>query len=198
MAYTPCTTAGLGANIASLCDVARIKGYEQLGVIFKKSDIDLTSSTVSSTNPRNLTLIALLSGKKTAVIYNSKKNPLPFGGTQTAYNRDADAYDKTVQFYFEGIGGDASKQVVEPLKADDYVVVLERKDKRGNGSFQVFGWQNGVSAGNDGGAQVQDEETGYWLITMTGQEPWAEICLDGGDDYDAAKSAFDTLKALAV
>ena len=198
MAYTPCTTAGLGANIASACDVARLKGYEQLGVIMKKSDIDLATSAVSTTNGRNITSIALLTGKKTAVIYNSKKNPLPFGGTQTAYNRDADAYDKTVQFYFEGIGGDAAKQVVEPLKSDDYVLVLPRKDKRGNGSFQIFGWQNGLSAGNDGGAQVQDEETGYWLITMTGQEPWAEIALDGGDDYSAAKSAFDALVALAV
>ena len=60
------------------------------------------------------------------------------------------------------------------------------------GNFQVFEWQKGLSAGNDGGAQVQDEETGYWLMTMTTQEPYAEIeWLD--TDYATTKAAFDAL-----
>jgi len=195
MAFTPCTSAGLTANLALDCAKPRIKGYEQIGIIILKSDIDLALSTVDATNPRILTNIVLKATKKPAVIYNSKNTPLPFNGTQTAYNREADAYDKTVQFYYEGIGADVSKNAIEPLKDADYVVVLERKSKYGEGSFQVFGWQKGLSAGNDGGAQVQDEETGYWLITMTTQEPFAEIEWDfgGTGNYVSTKGAFDVM-----
>ena len=195
MAFTPCTSAGLTANLALDCAKPRIKGYEQIGLIILKSDINLTTTTVDATNPRIITELQLKSAKKAAVIYNSKNAPLPFNGTQTVYNREADAYDKTVQFYYEGIGGYVSKEAIEPLKDADYVVVLERKSKYGEGSFQVFGWQKGLSAGNDGGAQVQDEETGYWLITMTTQEPFAEIEWDvaGNRDYIATKAAFDAL-----
>ena len=195
MAFTPCTSAGLTANLALDCAKPRIKGYEQIGIIILKSDIDLTLTTVDATNPRLITQLSLKATKKAAVIYNSKNTPLPFNGTQTAYNREADAYDKTVQFYYEGIGGDVSKNAIEPLKDADYVVVLQRKQKYGNGSFQVFGWQKGLSAGNDGGAQVQDEETGYWLITMTTQEPFAEIewNIATSNEYSETKAAFDAL-----
>ena len=195
MAFTPCTSAGLTANLALDCAKPRIKGYEQIGLIILKSDIDLSTTTIDATNPRIITELQLKATKKAAVIYNSKNAPLPFNGTQTAYNREADAYDKTVQFYYEGIGGTVSKNAIEPLKDADYIVILERKSKYGIGSFQVFGWQKGLSAGNDGGAQVQDEETGYWLITMTTQEPFAEIEWDnaGNADYVSTKTAFDIL-----
>lgn len=190
MAFTPCTTAGLTANIAKSCTEPRIKGYEPIGVIILKSDIDMASTTVDAANTRLITNLALKAGKTAAVIYNSKNTPLPFNGTQTAYNREADAYDKTVQFYYEGIGGAAALGVVEPLKDGDYVVILERKSKYGAGSFPVFGFQKGLSVGNDGGAQVQDEETGYWLMTMTTQEPYAELELSESS-YAATKLVFD-------
>jgi len=196
MAFTPCTSL-LTANVATACNAPRIKGYEQIGIIINRADIDWENTTVDVANARIVDDLTLLATKKVAVIYNSKKNPLPFGGTQTAYNRDADQYDKTVQFYCERIGGDAAMGIVEPLKNGEYVVVLERKDKNGTGSFQVFGFQKGLSAGNDGGAQVQDEESGHWLITMTTQEPYAEV--EWFDtDYATTKTAFDALVAASM
>ena len=195
MAFSPCTTAGLTASIATACAEPRLKGYEQIGIIILKSDIDLTNTTVDAANPRIINTLALKTGtpaKTAAVIYNSRKTPLPFNGTQTVYNRDENQYDKTVQFYYEGVGGASALNVVEPLKDGDYVVILERKQKYGAGSFQVFGWQKGLSAGNDGGAQVQDEETGYWLITMTTQEPFAEVEWSDGN-YGTTKADFDIL-----
>lgn len=187
MAFTPCTNL-LSQSLATSCTEPRIKGYEPIGIIINRADIDWAEVVVYFNNPRIIDNLPLLETKKAAVIYNSKKSPLPFDGTQTTYNRDADAYDKVVQFYFEGIGGAASK-AVEALKDGDYVVILERKSKYNDGSFQIFGYQKGLSAGNEGGAMVQDEATGYWLITMTTQEPWAEIELNrpagGKEIFDA-------------
>lgn len=193
MAFTPCTAA-MTANVATPCAEPRIKGYEQIGILIDRKDIDWAN--VVSADGRLIDTLPLLATKKVAVIYNSKKNPLPFNGTQTAYNRDADAYDKTVQFYYEGIGGNAGSKVVEPLKNGDYVCILERKSKYIDGTFPIFGFQKGLSCGNDGGAQVQDEETGYWLMTMTTQEPYAEIELNSGLPADS-KASFDALVAKA-
>ena len=195
MAFTPCTNL-LAQSLATACTEPRIKGYEAIGIIINRADIDWATVTVNANNPRIVETLPLVATKKAAVIYNSKKNPLPFDGTQTTYNRDADAYDKVVQFYYEGIGGAAGK-TVEALKDGDYVVILERKSKYDVGSFQLFGYQKGLSAGNEGGAMVQDEATGYWLVTMATQEPWAEVELNAGA-YDTTKATFDALVTGAM
>ncbi len=191
MAFTPCSAA-LSGNIASDCSNIRIAGYEQTGLIFNRDDIDFSSSTVDSANGRIVTGIKLKSNKKPYVIYNSKNNPLPFDGTQTEYDSDNDVYNKTVQFYFEGIGGDAAADVVEPLKGGQYVVLLQRKDHRGNGSFQLMGWQTYIKAT----AEVQTESTGsaYWLITMEGSEPSAEVAFFD-TDYETTLTAYEALLA---
>ena len=44
---------------------------------------------------------------------------------------------------------------------------------------------------------VQDEATGYWLITMATQEPWAEIELNAGD-YSTTKPVFDAFVTGAM
>lgn len=191
MAFTPCTAA-LGANIASDCTKPRVTGYEQTGIIMLKSDVDMEETVVSSTNYRILTNLAKTTSGKVATIYNSRKNPLPFGGTKTEYNPEMDEYTKTVQFYYQGIGGASAKNVVEPLKNGEYLIVLPRKDKGGDGSYQVFGWQSPMTAT----AQVCDEETGYWLITMTCSEPSAEISLFD-TDVPTTKEIFDALVAEA-
>ena len=196
MAFTPCTNL-LAQSLATACTQPRIKGYEAIGIIINRADIDWATVTTDTVNPRLIYTLPLLATKKAAVIYNSKKNPLPFDGTQTTYNRDADAYDKVVQFYYEGIGGAASK-AVESLKDGDYVVILERKSKYADGGFQLFGYQKGLSAGNEGGAMVQDEATGYWLITMATQEPWAEIEFRNNDDNADTKVLFDALVTGAM
>lgn len=189
-AFVPCSSA-LAGNLASDCDNPRIAGYEQIGVIFNRADVDWANLAVSASNPRIIEAIAAATGKKPFALYNNKNNPLPFDGTNTTYNSDTDQYDKTLQFYFEGIGGGVSANVVEPLKGGEYIAILQRKDHRGDGSFQVFGFQSGLKAN----AQVQDETTGYWLMTMACSEPSAEVSFFD-TDYATTKAAFDALVAL--
>ena len=57
MAFTPCTTAGLTTNIATDCDEPRIKGYEQIGLIILKSDIDLTAKPYQEATDGLLTIL---------------------------------------------------------------------------------------------------------------------------------------------
>lgn len=189
--FTPCL-GSLADNITEDCDNPRVSGYETTALIVNRDDIDWSSITVDSTNPRIIKTLALKSGAgiKPYAIYNPRVNPAPFNGTQTEYSSDNDSYGKTLQFYYVGIGANAAMNVVEPLKSGSYVAILQRKDHIGDGSFQVLGYQAGLVSS----AQVQDEDTGYWLITMTTTEPSAEIALFN-TDYATTKSAFDTLLA---
>ena len=197
MPYVPCAATKLSQNLALDCDEQRIKGYEPLGILIDRADIDFDMSTVDTTNPRKILDIALLATKKTSIIYNDRNNPLPFNGTQTVFNRDENQFDKTVQFYIEGIGGDYSKNAAEPLKDHDFVAIIPRKDHNGKGSFQIFGWKHGISAKNEGGAIVQDEETGYTLVTMTCREKFMEYEYAEDGTYVGALSGFEALKALS-
>lgn len=189
-AFTPCSAA-LADNITADCDNPRIAGYEQIGIIFNRDEVDWANLAVNASNPRLIEAIAAITGKKPFAVYNQRNNPQPYDGTNITYNADTDRYDKTVQFYYEGIGGEAAADVIEPLKGGEYIVILQRKDHRGDGSFQVFGYQSGLKAN----AQVQDETTGYWLITMACSEPSAEVAFFD-TNYATTKTAFDALVAL--
>ena len=81
--------------------------------------------------------------------------------------------------------------VVEPLKSGQFVMLLQRKDHTGDGSFQLVGYQSGLTAT----AQEQNEENGYWSMTMETSEPSAEVSFFN-TDYATTKTAFDTLLAL--
>ena len=190
-AFTPCLGM-ISANIDEDCDNPRVIGYEDTAVIINRSDIDWGAITFDGNNKRIVDNISLVSGKKPFVIYNPRLSNPSFNGTQTALNADTRHYTKTLQFYYKGIGGAAAANVVEPLAKGEYVVILQRKDHSGHGSFQIFGFQNGIYAT----AQVQDETTGYWLMTMAIDEPFAETELFKSD-YAGTKAMFDALVAQA-
>lgn len=190
-AFTPCLGV-ISANIDEDCDNPRVIGYEDTAVIVNRSDIDCGSVVYNASNKRIIEDLQLLTGKKPFVIYNPRLADASFNGTQTALNADTRHYTKTLQFYYKGIGGDAAAKVVEPLAKGEYVVILQRKDHSGHGSFQIFGLQNGIYATE----QVQDETTGYWLMTMAIDEPFAETEMFK-TDYVTTKSMFDALVAQA-
>lgn len=190
-AFTPCLGV-ISANIDEDCDNPRVIGYEDTALIINRSDIDWTSVTYNASNNRIVEGIALAASKKPFIIYNPRLSNPSFNGTQTALNADTRNYTKTLQFYYKGIGGEAAMDVVEPLAKGEYVVILQRKDHSGHGSFQIFGLQNGIYATE----QVQDETTGYWLMTMAIDEPFAEMELFKSD-YAATKTLFDALVAQA-
>lgn len=190
-AFTPCLGV-ISANIDEDCDNPRVIGYEDTAVIVNRSDIDWSALVYSASNRRIVEGFALSAGKTPFVIYNPRLSNPSFNGTQTALNSDNGHYTKTLQFYYKGIGGEAAANVVEPLAKGEYVVILQRKDHSGHGSFQILGLQNGIYATE----QVQDETTGYWLMTMAIDEPFAETEFFK-QDYTTTKGLFDALVAQA-
>lgn len=191
--FAPCLSS-LADNLAPDCDTPRVRGYEDVAIIVNRNDIDWSAVTYATGKKNIIESFALGSGAgiKPYVIYQPRTNPSRFNGTQAELQTESSDYLKTLQFYYEGIGGDSSELVIEPLKNGEFVAILQRKDHRGDGSFQVIGLQSGLVAT----AEVQNEDTGYWLVTMTTNEPSGEMSLFKSD-YVTTKAMFDALVAAA-
>ena len=156
MSFTPC--GGITQNITNNCQ-PRIKGFEQLGGIVNKKDveyIDIENGYIA---------YAMSNGFP---IYQLRQNPKPFNNYKVEFQPDTNLYKKTIQFYFDGIGAANAKNVIDSLKDNEFMIVIERKER----FIHIFiGLQNGLHVTE----MVEDEETGYWLITMETEEPAGEL-----------------------
>jgi len=159
MSFTPC--GGITQNITNNCQ-PRIKGFQQLGGIVNKKDADIffESGEIS---------YAMENGFP---IYQLRQNPKPFNSYKVEFQPDTNLYKKTIQFYFDGIGAVNAKNIIDSLKDNEFMIVIERKEEPKNENTHIFiGAQNGLHVTE----MVEDEETGYWLITMETEEPAGEI-----------------------
>jgi len=160
MSFTPC--GGITQNITNNCQ-PQIKGFEQLGGIINKKDVGYPINIEND----YINEYFISNGFP---IYQLRQNPKPFNGYKVEFNPETNYYKKTIQFYFDGIGAANAKNVVDSLKDNEFMIIIERKEKL-NGRFIFIGSQNGLHVTE----MVEDEETGYWLITMETEEPAAEI-----------------------
>ncbi len=159
MSFTPC--GGITQNITNNCQ-PRIKGFEQLGGIVNKKYADVIFES------GEIILYTISNGFP---IYQLRQNPKPFNSYKVEFQPDTNLYKKTIQFYFDGIGAENAKNVVDSLKDNEFMIVIERKEESIYGNEIFIGAQNGLHVTE----MVEDEETGYWLITMETEEPASEI-----------------------
>jgi len=161
MSFTPC--GGITQNITNNCQ-PRIKGFEQLGGIVNKKDAYIIVESGE---------IALYGISNGYPIYQLRQNPKPFNSYKVEFQPDTNLYKKTIQFYFDGIGAANAKNIIDSLKDNEFMIIIERKGKL-NDAFIFIGAQNGLHVTE----MVEDEDTGYWLITMETEEPAGEISLN--------------------
>lgn len=191
MAYTSCASK-IAGNIAKDCAHPLVDGYTGRGVLIP---VDSNPTiVVSAENPRTLTSITLAQAGKLAVIDNVWRDAFSGSGTQSSADSGRTKYTKTFVFRVPLRGSDVSKDIVEPL-ADaplGYIAVLEKKDKVGNGSFEVVGYLQGLTANADGIVRNEGENGGDISVTMSCMEDYFEVTMFD-TDYQTTKTAFDAL-----
>lgn len=197
MAYTSCA-ATIADNIAKDCAKPLAGGYTGRGVLIDLADAAPTF-TVSGTNPRIITAITLAAGKKLSVIDNVF-SPQPLTGSNSQSNTDDGMmkFRKTLVLSIPKRGAEASKEIVEPTFQSPlgYVAVLEKKDRNGDGSFEIIGYEQGLVANADGIVRNEYENGGCTMVTMSTNEVNFENVLYD-TDYANTLSAFETLLTKA-
>ena len=191
MAYTPCTSA-VAANIVKNCTTPIVGGYTGRGVLVPLDKAPTFS--VSATNPRTITAIGLSGNNKFIAIDNVFTDP--FAGTTKASNGESGSikHTKTFAFRIPQRGSDISRDIVEALEQSPlgFVAVLEKKDRVGNGSFEVIGYQDALKVNADGVTQDETANDGATNVVMSCSEHFFEVVLFD-TSYATTLSAFEAM-----
>lgn len=190
---TPCTLE-IAKGIALNCDHALVAGYTGRAVYVPYSVAP--TLTISAGNPRVITGVT---SSKVVGIYTPFTNP--FDGSNVAGNSDNGRvmYQKNLSVLIPSHGADESKDLIEPLmkSAEGGLVIVERKDKRGLGSYVVFGLFDPMKADPTSFSRNEGENGGAAALTLTCIEDFEE-CNFFDTDYATTKAAFDALFTAAI
>ena len=195
MAYTPCTSA-VAANIVKNCTTPIVGGYTGRGILVPLDKAPTFS--VSASNPRTITAISLAANNKFIAIDNVFTDS--FAGTTKASNGESGSikHAKTFAFRIPQRGSDISRDIVEALEQSPlgFVAVLEKKDRVGNGSFEVIGYQDALKVNADGVTQDETANDGATNVVMSCSEPFFEVVLFD-TSYATTLAAFEAMLAAA-
>lgn len=182
-------------SIRPNCSHPLTGGYTGRGVLIPYSA--LTALVQNTDNPRiveSITASAVVEVDNTAVTS-------AFTGSNKASNADSGRKQvtKTFAFRIPLRGAENSKEIVEPLFYSPlgFVAVLEKKDKVGDGSFEVVGLQSALRTNDDGLTQNEYENAGDVMVTMSCVEDWYEVAFFD-TDYQTTLTAFNNLLAQAL
>ena len=196
MAYTPCTSA-VAANIVKNCTTPIVGGYTGRGILVPLDKAPTFS--VSAGNPRTLTGIAMGGTNKFIAIDNVFTDP--FAGTTKASNGESGfmKHDKTFAFRIPQRGSDISRDIVEALENSPlgFVAVLEKKDRVGNGSFEVIGYQSALKVNADGVTQDETANDGATNVVMSCSEHFFEVVLFD-TSYATTLAEFEAMLAASL
>lgn len=178
----------LTADIKRDCSNPPVKGFERIGYLIRRADIDWESSTADEDSL--VSALVLNSGAKAVKIFQENS---AFTGTNSSVTVGtySNSVTNNVVFVVPNRTPEVVTGVIDPLiSGEEFVVVLETK---GTKAFQVFGWYQGlvVSAGEND--YYSDDTLGGWLITLTETgSPTAGVFFDAGT-YATSKDALESL-----
>ena len=199
MAITSCVTS-IAKSIAPNCASPIVGGWTGRAVLIPVGD-PTVAITQDGSNPRIVTAIAAAGVDPMNIVGVENFYTVPFENSNKASNGDNGQieFTKTVSFHIPLRGAANSKDIVEPLakSALGFIVVAEKKDKVGDGSYEVIGLLSGLKVNADGIAQDEAVSSGDVVVTMSCVESWFE-CTFFDTDYPTTKAAFDTLYAAVI
>ena len=188
----------IAGNIQLNCDSPIEGGYTGRGVYIPMEAVP--TPTRDATNPRIVTAISIATGAKVVLIDN--EGSAPFEGSNTTGNADA-GYPRFVK-QIAGLrlperGADFAAKVLEPLVKSGRggVLVLEKVDRVGDGSFEIIGLQSPAKVVDPSTVvRSESENGGAWTLTLQSNEVYAETVLFD-TDYETTLAKFEALLALA-
>ena len=197
MTYISCA-AKIAANIQQDCNKPLVGGYTGRAVIMSAKDFERAEVVRSASNPRKILSIVLPPDGSVMAYTIDNVFSAPFTGSTTAGNNEngRNGYLKTVSVRVPMRGADTSMKVIEPLVKDPngFVMILEKRDKVGDGSYEVIGYQNALRGDIAGVTRDESANGGDWIVPLTTVEKWAEVTLVGSaETYESAKKEFEGL-----
>lgn len=158
----------LAADLVADCSKSSVSGLRNNGYIINFDDIDRDSCTRDASNPCILTSLVLKAGKKAHRMYIPGNTP--FAGTATTLVKSTykSKYTKTVPLVVLDNGPEVVKDIIHPLANGKFVIVLENSysGAGGKNTFEVYGFEQGMSATAMAADKYAEETDGGWSATL--------------------------------
>lgn len=189
-------TGSIAASIALECATPIEGGYTGRNVLVP-FEINPTL-TKDTQNPRILKAVAIPEGAKVVSVENGGSQP--HTGATTTGNADSGRprYVKNHPILIPQRGADTSKDIIEPMvdNAQGFLLISEKTDKRGLGSYEVKGLQSPMKVDPTTVSQDEYANGAATALTLQCTEDWKE-CNFFVTDYETTKAAFEALLAQA-
>lgn len=158
----------LAADLVANCDETSVSGVRNTGWIINSDDIDRDSCTRDASNPNILNTLVLKSGKKAHRAYVPGKTPFSGTNKALAVGTYRNKFTKQVGLIILDNGPDVVKDIINPLANGSFVVILENKfgGKDGKNTFEVYGFEQGLSATAMSDDKYSEETDGGWSATL--------------------------------
>ena len=195
MAYTSCIE-NLGKSIAPNCTNPILGGYTGRALLFASPDFD---PTMALGNKRLITNIESVENDYIAV--DNVQFVDPFTGSDKSLNTDAGfrQFKKMFSCKVPLRGTDASKGIFEAIanSIHGFVAVVEKKDRVGNGSYEVIGYEHPLYITADGYTKSEYAEGGAAVVTLETYESVEEYAFYDNIAIASTRVIFDALFASA-
>lgn len=195
MPWNDCAAA-ISASLQEECEQPLVGGYTGRAVMIQWSIAP--TFTVDATNKRMITAINLgESGKGIAV--NNLQLLSPFTGSNKAGNTDDGRRKILKTFSFSALvrGSKLTSQVLEGMyfgngDGQGFVIVAEKVDRCGDGSYEVIGYEDPFMLNDDGVTQDEYANGGAYILTGSCKETAFEYTFFD-TDLATTKTAFEEL-----
>ena len=195
MAYISCIEE-LGKSIAPNCTNPILGGYTGRALLFASIDFD---PTIALGDKRIITNIGTVADDYIAV--DNIQFVDPFTGSDKSLNTDAGfrQFKKMFSCKVPLRGTEASKGIFEAIanSIHGFVAVVEKKDKVGNGSYEVIGYEHPLYITADGYTKSEYAEGGAAVVTMETSESVEEYAFYDNISIVSTRVIFDALFAGA-
>ena len=179
------------------CATPAVKGFERIGIIVNRADIDFSGVTFSTTAKNAMTALPLKTGKKGFKIEQSGATPFTGTNSSAEVGTYRTAVNNNVTFAVLNNDESIAEGVTDSLLSGEFVVVLEMKDKGDSkkSAFRVYGFHNGLTLSAYEHDPYGDAYAGG-IFTLTEQgAPMSAVYL--GESYTTGKTLFDSLLETA-
>ncbi|MCD8265691.1 MAG: hypothetical protein LUC33_00910 [Prevotellaceae bacterium] len=192
----------ISQEITRNCSDSYLKGLEQIGWAFNRSEIDFDKIEFRSEN--ELSALPLVSGAKAYKIYQAGNKP--FNGLQTeiAAGDIAATATNTVQLIVLDDSPELSAKFIDPLmNGGELVFVAESKykglknDNAGGPAFKIYGYYQGLTIDSATQDKYSDDSLGGWVISLIEENvPKSALYLNAGS-YGATKALLEAALTAA-
>lgn len=185
------------------CNSPWVRGFEKVGWIINRNDIDFSSVEFNDELANTITALPLKQNARGFLVEQAGNTPFTGSSTAIVPGTYGATVTNTINVVMMDMTADEFAGFLDPAMNGEFVIILERKYKGvgsnpplsgpGGSTFQVFGLHQGLTLAESTNEFYSDDTLGMFPLSFVETSaPRAAMFLDAGS-YEATKTLLNTI-----